>query len=69
VYEDDTDVSFKIGRTSFKYNDKNLFVDGKKNQATPGLWELLSRSKPDKTWSLFMIDKHINKYYCSLMLI
>jgi hypothetical protein len=25
VSQDDTDGSFKIGRTSFKYNDKHLF--------------------------------------------
>ena len=30
VYQDDTYGSFKIGRSSFKYNDKNVFVDGKK---------------------------------------
>jgi len=30
VYQDDTDSSFKIGRSSFKYNDKNVFVDGRK---------------------------------------
>jgi hypothetical protein len=48
VYEDDPDGSFKIGRSSFKYNDKHVFVDGKKYKVTPGLWELLSRSKPDK---------------------
>jgi len=28
VYQDDTDGSFKIGRSSFKYNNKNVFVDG-----------------------------------------
>lgn len=48
VYQDDTDGSFKIGRSSFKYNDKHVFVDGKKYKATPGLWELLSKSQPDK---------------------
>jgi hypothetical protein len=48
VYQDDTYGSFKIGLSSFKYNDKHVFVDGKKYKATPVLWELLSRSKPDK---------------------
>jgi hypothetical protein len=47
VYRDDTDGSFKIGRSSFKYNSKNVFVDGKKYKATQGLWELLTKSKPD----------------------
>jgi len=27
VYQDDTDGSFRIGRSSFKYNDKHVFVD------------------------------------------
>ena len=29
VYQDDTDGSFKIGRSSFKYYNKHMFVDGK----------------------------------------
>jgi hypothetical protein len=29
VYQDDKDGSFKIGRSSFKYNHKHVFVDGK----------------------------------------
>ena len=37
VYQDDTDGSFKIGRASFKYNDKHVFVDGKNYKATAGL--------------------------------
>ena len=49
VFQDDTDGSFKIGRSSFKYNDKRVFVDGKKYNATSGLWELLTKSKSDKT--------------------
>jgi len=28
-YQDDTDASFKIVRSNFKYNDKHMFVDGK----------------------------------------
>jgi hypothetical protein len=48
VYRDDTDGSFKIGRSRFKYNNKYVFVDGKKYKATDGLWELLSKAKPDK---------------------
>jgi len=48
VYQNDTDGSFKIGSSSFKYNDKHVFVDGKKYKATQGLWELLTTSKPDK---------------------
>jgi hypothetical protein len=30
VYQDDKYGSFKIGRSSFKYNNKHVFVDGKK---------------------------------------
>jgi hypothetical protein len=48
IYQDDTDGSFKIGRSSFKYNDQHVFVDGKKYKATRGLWELLAKSQSDK---------------------
>jgi len=48
VYQDDTNGAFKIGRSSFKYNDKHVFVDGQKYKATQGLWELLTQSRPDK---------------------
>ena len=37
VYQDDTDGSFKIGRSSFKYNNKHVFVVRKKYKATQGL--------------------------------
>ena len=37
VYQDDTDGSFKIGRSCFKYNNKHVFVDGKRYKATKGL--------------------------------
>ena len=47
VYQDGTDGSFKIGRSSFKYNNKHVFVDGKRYKATQGLWELLTQSRPD----------------------
>jgi len=57
VYQDETDGSFKIGRSSFKYKDKHVFVDGKKYKATQGLWKLLTKSKPDKTRLLFKTDK------------
>ena len=30
VYQDDTDGSFKIWPCSFKYNNKHVFVDGKR---------------------------------------
>ena len=49
VYRDETDDSLKIGRSKFKYNDTHVFVDGKKYKATPGLWHLLTKSRPDKT--------------------
>ena len=48
VYQDDTDGSFKIGKSNFKYNDKYIYVDSKKYKATQGLWELLTKSRPDK---------------------
>jgi len=41
VYQDDTDGSFKIGMSIFKFN-KHEFVDGKKYKVTQGLWELLT---------------------------
>jgi hypothetical protein len=47
VYEDETDVFFKIGRSSFKYY-KHVFIDGRKYKATQGLWEFPIKSKPDK---------------------
>jgi hypothetical protein len=31
-----------------KYNNKYVFVDGKKYKAADGLWELLSKAKPDR---------------------
>jgi len=37
AYQDDTDGSFEIGLSSFKYKAKHLFVDGKKYKATQGL--------------------------------
>jgi len=61
VYQDDTYGSFKIGLSSFKYNDKHAFVDGRKYKATQGLWELLTKSKPDKMRSLFKTDRLIYK--------
>ena len=30
VYQDETDGSFKIGRSGFKFNNKHVFVDGRK---------------------------------------
>jgi hypothetical protein len=48
VYQDDTDGSFKIGRSSFKHNNKHVFVDGERYKATEGFWELLTQSRPDK---------------------
>jgi len=42
VYQDDANGSFKIRCSSFKYNNRNVFVDGRKYNATQGLWELLT---------------------------
>jgi len=60
MYQDKTDGSFKIGRSSFKYNDKHVSVDGKKYKGTQGLWELLTKSKPDKNAVTFQ-DKQTYK--------
>jgi hypothetical protein len=59
VYQDETDGSFKIGRSSFKY-DKHVFVDDRKYRATQGLWELLTKCKPDKNAVTFQ-DKQAYK--------
>ena len=48
VYQDDTDGSFKLGRSSSKYNDKRVFLVGKKYKSTQDLCELLPQSRPDK---------------------
>jgi hypothetical protein len=47
VYQDDTDGSFKIGRSSFTYTDNSVFLDGRKYSASQGLWELLTKARPD----------------------
>ena len=67
VHQDDTDgFFFKIRHSNFKYEDKHVFEDCRNYKAIQGLWELLTKSKPDKMRSLFRTDKHINKYSCSL---
>jgi hypothetical protein len=48
VYQDDANGSFKIGRSKFKFSNKHVFVDGRRYKATPGLWELLTKSRPNK---------------------
>jgi hypothetical protein len=60
VYQNETDGSFKIGRSSFKCNHKHVFVDGKTYKATQCLWELLTKSKPDKNALAFQ-DKQTYK--------
>jgi len=60
MYQGDTDGSFKIGRSSFKYNDKSVFIDGRKYKATQGLCELLTKSRPDKNAVTFQ-DKQAYK--------
>ena len=64
--QDDTDGSFKIGRSSFKYNNKNVFVDGRKYKATQGLCELLIKSRPDKNVVTFQDKQAYKKYSYSL---
>jgi hypothetical protein len=46
VYQDDNGL-FKVGSSTFKYNDTHVYVDGTKYKATHGLWELLTKSRPD----------------------
>jgi len=65
VYQNETDGSFKIGSSTFKYTDKNMLVDDRMYNATQGLWELLTKSKPDKNVVTFQ-DRHISKYSYSL---
>jgi hypothetical protein len=65
VYQDDNSY-FKRWRSSFKYNDQHVFVYGKKYKVTPGLWELLTKSQPDKNL-MTLQDNHIKEYYSSLM--
>jgi len=60
VYQNDTNGSFKIGRSSFKYTHKHVFVDGKKYKATQSLWKLLTKSKHDKNAVTFQ-DKQTYK--------
>jgi hypothetical protein len=49
VYRDETDGSLKIGGSKCKYNDTHVFADGIKYKVTSGLWELLTKTRPDKT--------------------
>ena len=67
VYQDDKDRAFKIWRSSFKYNDKHVFADGKMYKSS----QVCSNDWPSqnliKVWSLFKTDRYITKYYSSLM--
>jgi hypothetical protein len=60
VYQEETDGSFKIGRSSFKFNNRRVFVDGRKYKATQGLWKLLTEANPDRN-SVSMQDKQAYK--------
>ena len=60
VYQDDTDGSFRMERSKFIYNDKHVFVNGRKYKATQGLWELLTKSKPDKN-AVTIEDRQVYK--------
>ena len=55
--QDDTDGSFKIGLSSFKYIDIHVFLDGKKYKATQDLWEFFAKSLPDKNL-VTLQDRH-----------
>jgi len=60
VYQDETDDSFKIFRSGFKFNNKHVFVDGRNYKATQGLWELLTEANPDRN-SVSIQDKQTYK--------
>ena len=60
VYQEETDGSFKIGRSGFKFNNKHVFVDGRKYKATQGLCELLTEANPDRN-SVTMQDRQTYK--------
>jgi hypothetical protein len=64
VYQDDTDGSFKIGRSSFTYNNNSVFVDGKIYNAIQGLWELLTKARPD----INMVTPQDNEAYMQILL-
>jgi hypothetical protein len=49
VYRDATNDSLKIGSCTFKYDDTHVFVDDAKYKATEGLWELLTKTNPNKS--------------------
>ena len=67
VYQDETDGSFKIGQSNFKYNNKHVLVDGKRYKATQGPWELLIQSRPNKHLVPIRTNRHINKFYYNIM--
>jgi hypothetical protein len=46
--QDDDDRSFKIGGSKFKFSNKHVLVDGRRYKTTPGLWQWLNKSRPDK---------------------
>jgi hypothetical protein len=48
VYQNNDDGSFKTGSSKLKFSNKHVFVDGKWFKATRGLWELLTKPRPDK---------------------
>jgi len=67
VYQDDKESSFKIGRSSFKYNDKHAFVDGKSSCQHRVFGNYWPSQSLIKFWSHFKIERHINRYYSNLM--
>jgi len=60
IYQGHTNGSFKTGRSSFKYNNKYVFVDTKSYNGTQGLWELITQSRPDKNLVTHQ-DRHAYK--------
>jgi hypothetical protein len=47
VYQDYTDGYYKIRQPNSEYNKKYVSVGDKKYKATQGLWELVTKSRPD----------------------
>ncbi len=48
IHMDNNDGEFYIGKDIVKITDDNISVCGKAYRGTPGLWELLTLSKPNK---------------------
>jgi hypothetical protein len=68
MYQDDNGL-FKIGSSTFKYNDTHVYIDGTKCNSTRGLWELLTKSRPHDSIITQQDKKDMNTYWFGLTLI